>query len=77
MRSSDTGLAHGTSGSPQATIDQHAYAAKVRELERSLAEANNKASDSLLDPSLINELENSGVKFSREKMKFVARDGTG
>lgn len=36
MRSSDSGLAHGTNGSPQSTIESGEYAAKVAKNEKNL-----------------------------------------
>ena len=38
MRSSNTGLSHGTSGSPQESIESLEYGAKVREVESRLKE---------------------------------------
>ena len=60
MRVSDSGLAHGTSGSPQTIIESSEYAAKVAENERKLKEI---AERSMIDESLIKELEANGVKF--------------
>ncbi|SJZ96597.1 hypothetical protein SAMN02745108_02098, partial [Fibrobacter intestinalis] len=38
MRSSNTGLCHGTSGSPQESIESLEYGAKVQEIENRLKE---------------------------------------
>ena len=38
MRNSNTGLCHGTSGSPQESIESLEYAAKVQEIEKNLKE---------------------------------------
>lgn len=74
MRGSDSGLAHGTSGSPQATIESGEYAAKVSENEKRLEES---AKRPMIDENLVKELERNGVKFSREDMVFITRDATG
>ena len=42
MRGSNSGLAHGTSGSPQATIESGEYAAKVSDNEKKLKESAEK-----------------------------------
>lgn len=75
MRSSNSGYAHGTTGSPQTTIEQEEYALKVAENEAALKEfADNLP---LIDKSLIAEMEASGVKFTRENVMFATRDKTG
>ena len=74
MRGSDSGLAHGTSGSPQSTIESGEYAAKVAENERRLEES---AKTPMIDEGLVKVLEGNGVKFSREDMVFITRDATG
>ena len=38
MRSSNTGLSHGTSGSPQESIESLEYGAKVQEIEAKLSD---------------------------------------
>lgn len=75
MRASSSGYAHGTSGSPQGTLEQNEYAAKVAENEARLkAEAD---SAPLIDPLHIAEIEASGAKFTRKNVVFTARDATG
>ncbi len=74
MRSSNGGLAYGTSGNPQTHIMQETYAAKVAENEARIREF---ASQQMIDESLLAELERGGVKFTREDMLFVTRDKTG
>lgn len=74
MRSSNGGLAYGTSGNPQTHIMQETYAVKVAENEARVKEL---ASQKMIDASLIAELERNGVKFSRKDMLFVTRDKTG
>ena len=74
MRSSNGGLAYGTSGNPQTHIMQETYAGKVAENEARVKEL---ASQKMIDASLIAELERNGVKFSRKDMLFVTRDKTG
>ena len=74
MRGSDSGFAHGTSGSPQSTIESGEYAAKVMENEKKLEES---AMSSMIDEGLVKELKENGVKFSREDMVFITRDATG
>ncbi len=74
MRSSNGGLAFGTSGNPQTHIMQETYAAKVAENEARIKEL---TSQSMIDESLIVELERNGVKFTRKDMLFVTRDKTG
>lgn len=75
MRGSNSGYAHGTTGSPQATLEQEEYAIKVAENEAKLkAEADNAP---LIDPLHIAEMEAKGVKFSRENVMLTARDATG
>lgn len=75
MRGSDSGYAHGTSGSPQTTVEQEEYAAKVAEIEASLKEEADNAP--LVDPLHIAELEEYEVKFTRKNVVFTARDATG
>lgn len=75
MRGSSSGYAHGTSGSPQTTLEQNEYAAKVAENEARLKEEADSAP--LIDPSHIAEMEANGVKFTRENVMFTARDSTG
>lgn len=75
MRSSNGGLAYGTSGNPQTHIMQETYAAKVAENEAKLKAAYDAAP--LIDQPLIAELEASGVKFTRKDVVFTARDSTG
>lgn len=74
MRSGNGGLAHGTRGNPQTNITQEIYAAKVAENEARVKEL---ASQSMIDESLIAELERNRVKFTRKDMLFVTRDKTG
>lgn len=75
MRSSNGGLAYGTSGNPQTHIIQETYAAKVAENEAKLkAEAD---AAPLIDQSHLAEMEASGVKFTRKDVIFTARDSTG
>lgn len=75
MRSRDSGYAHGAIGSPQTTLEQSEYAAKVAENEAKLkADADNAP---LIDPAHIAEMEASGVKFTREEVMFTTRDKTG
>lgn len=74
MRGSDSGLAHGTNGSPQATIESGEYAAKVAENEMRLRES---VKGPMIDEDLVKELEKNGVKFSRGDMVFITRDATG
>ena len=70
MRSGNSGLAHGTSGSPQTSMEQDEYKAIVAENESALKRA-------LIDESLVMELEGRGEKLSRKDVVFVARDATG
>ena len=74
MRSSDSGLAHGTNGSPQTSIESGEYTAKVEANEKKVEE---EASSSMIDESLVDELRKNGTKFSREDMVFITRDATG
>lgn len=75
MRGLDSGYAHGTSGSPQGTIEQIEYAAKVAENEAKLkAEADNAP---LIDPAHIAEMKAKGVKFTRKDVLLTVRDKTG
>ena len=75
MRSSNGGLAYGTSGNPQTHIMQETYAAKVAENEaRIKAESD---AEPLIKDSLLAEMEVSGVKFTRENVMFTTRDSTG
>ena len=75
MRSSNGGLAYGTSGNPQTDIVQETYAAKVAENEKRLKAESDAAP--LIDELHIAEMEASGVKFTREDVIFTARDSTG
>ena len=75
MRSSNGGLAYGTSSNPQTNIVQETYAAKVAENEAKLKAEFDAAS--LIDQSLLAEMETSGVKFTRKNVIFTARDSTG
>lgn len=61
-RYSNSGLSHGTSGSPQQTIDQGNYDRKVNEIAR----------DKMVEP-----LVKMGVKFKKEDVVFVIKDKTG
>lgn len=75
MRASSSGYAHGTSGSPQGTLEQNEYAAKVAENETRLkTEADNAP---LIDPGHIAEMEAGGAKFTHKDVVFTARDATG
>ena len=75
IRASNSGYAHGTSGSPQGTLEQNEYTAKVAENEAKLkAEADNAP---LIDPLHIAEMEAGGAKFTRKNIVFTARDKTG
>ena len=74
MRSTNGGLAYGTSGNPQTQIMQEVYAAKVAENEAKLKEL---ATQPMIDEALVAELERDGVKFTRKDMLFVTRDKTG
>ena len=74
MRSTNGGLAYGTSGNPQTQIMQEVYAAKVAENEAKLKEL---ATQTMIDEVLVAELERDGVKFTRKDMLFVTRDKTG
>lgn len=74
MRSSNGGLAYGTSGNPQTHIMQETYAAKVAENEATLKEL---APQLMIDEALVAELERDGVEFTRKDMLFVTRDKTG
>lgn len=74
MRSSNSGLAHGTNGSPQSTIESGEYAAKVAKIEKELEEDARKP---MVDEDLVQELEKSGAKFSRKDIVFITRDETG
>lgn len=74
MRSSNGGLAYGTSGNPQTHIMQETYAAKVAENEAQLKEL---APQLMIDEALVAELERDGVEFTRKDMLFVTRDKTG
>lgn len=75
MKGHDSGLAHGTIGSPQTSLDQGEYAEQVRENERQLKAA--IATDELIDEELVHALEQSKEKFAREDMVFITRDKTG
>ncbi len=70
MRGSESGFAHGTSGSPQSTFESWMYALKVLKNERAVE-------NSMINENLVAELERKGVKFSRENMLFITRDKTG
>lgn len=74
MRNSNSGFAHGTSGSPQSTIESGIYAAKVIENEKKVEK---NATDSMIDEALVKELQDNGVKFSRKNMVFITKDATG
>ena len=66
MNHSDSGLAHGTNGSPQLTTEN--------------SEAERVAQDNEADVAqsvLIEELEQSNVKFTLKDIVFVTRDKTG
>lgn len=65
MRSDNGGLAYGTNGNPQIHMEQMTYAAKVTENEAKVKEL---TSQSMIDESLIAELERNGVKFTRKDM---------
>lgn len=75
MRASDSGYAHGTSGSPQSTLEQEEHAVKVAENEAKVKKEADNAP--LIDPSHIAEMETSGAKFARENVVFTTRDATG
>ena len=75
MRSSNGGLAYGTSGNPQTHIMQETYAAKVAENEARVKTESDASP--LIDQSHLAEMEASGVKFTREDVMFTARDSTG
>ena len=75
MHSSDSGLAHGTIGSPQFTIEQERHAIIAAENEASLKR--DVEDKPLIDNDLIKELEKSGEKLTREDMQFITRDKTG
>lgn len=74
MRSSNGGLAYGTSGNPQTRVMQETYAAKVADNEAKLKEL---APQPMIDEALVTELERDGVKFTHKDMLFVTRDKTG
>lgn len=75
MRGLDSGYAHGTSGSPQETIEQTEYAAKVAENEARFKEIAENLP--LIDENLLNEIEQSGAKFKKENVILTTRDSTG
>lgn len=72
-RYSDTGLARGTSGSGQTTIEQLEYALAA---DRAEAELDRIANQATID-SLINELDSNGAKYNIKDMRFITRDATG
>jgi len=74
MRSSDSGFAHGTNGSPQGSFEAEEYSAKMAENEAALKKL---ARAPMIDEGLIEELEEKHMKFSREDMLFITRDSTG
>lgn len=75
MRSSNFNLAHGTQGNPQITLEQYEHATMVAKNEAALK----KYADSLplVDPSLIDEMKQLGVKFNEEEVILTTRDATG
>ncbi len=78
MRRTNSGLAHGTSGSPQSTIEQEYHGIIASENESRLKQdVESQREAPLIDEILIKELEESGIKFSREKMVFITKDKTG
>lgn len=75
MRATNSGLAHGTSGSPQASLEQEIYEQTVRQNETSLQQLTQHGE--LVDPSLVTEMEKHGYKFHKEELIFTTRDATG
>ena len=67
MNHSNSGLAYGTNGSPQMTMENS-------DAERIASENEAIVEDEI---SLIEELEKQNVKFTRANMIFVTRDKTG
>lgn len=74
MKGKDSGLAHGTLGSPQTNFEQDEYANKVASNE---AQLKAKLAEPMIDEALVAEFEQNNVKFSRDEMIFITRDRTG
>lgn len=55
----NSNLAHGTSGSPQLTINQSNLESKINKLSNEM---------------LINELKENNINFNEKKMKFITKD---
>lgn len=70
-RTSDSGLVHGVSISPQETLEQAVYAGIAQAVEEAVYH------DVMVDEGLLDELERNGVKFDRDAVQFVTRDKTG
>lgn len=75
MRSSNLNYAHGTTGNPQTDLEQLEYAAKVSINEEKLKEFAENLE--LIDPVLIAQMEEDGVKFNKEEVLMTTRDSTG
>ena len=71
-----TGLAHGTSGSPQKGFENDELEARVRILEDKLSLEKSEREKEQLKRG-IHELEKAKVKFTKEDVIFVTRDQTG
>ena len=70
-RSGDSHLYLGTQSSSQMGLDQLEDELISDEIEREIER------EMMMDESLLDELENAGVKFTREDVVFVTHDGTG
>ena len=67
MNHSNSGLAHGTNGAPQLTVENSDAERIAAENEAAVAE----------EIGLIEELDKNNVKFNREDIVFITRDKTG
>ena len=72
----NTGLARGTSGSPQRSKENSELEKKVRHLSEELSLEKKEREEKRLEQG-IRELENAKVKFKKEDVLFVTRDKTG
>lgn len=70
-RAGNSGLSHGTPTNPQQSLEQLVYESVAQAIEDSIYH------DTLVDESLLDELESDGAKLNRADVQFVTRDATG
>ena len=68
-RRKNSGSIHGTKGSPQTTLEQSQLEDTLNEIKSELIQAE--------DEKLFAELDRNNVKYTKENVLFITRDGTG